>query len=364
MEAIGTLAGGIAHDFNNILTPLMGYAELALGRMAPDGPVRDDISQVLAAARRAVELVRQILAISRHDKIDAQVPVALDLLVKETVRFLRASFPANVEIGTRLEPGCPPVFGDSGQLQQVLINLCTNARDAMLPKGGVLDIAIESAEGPGGEPLVRLSVGDTGDGIPPGNLDRIFDPYFTTKPKGKGTGLGLAVTQGIVRGLGGRIHAESVVGRGSVFVVTLPASKGAVPLPQGEASSVVPRPGGGHVLVVDDEEAIRKLLARMLPTLGYGMTACSDAGEALALLRAAPSRFDAVLTDYTMPGMLGLDLAREVLRIRPDLPVPIGSGFAEGIDEEAVRKTGLSGFLSKPYTLAYLGDALGRAMGG
>ncbi|MBE0617649.1 MAG: PAS domain S-box protein, partial [Proteobacteria bacterium] len=330
MEAIGTLCGGIAHDFNNILTPIMAYADFALLRTPADNPVRDDLAQLLRSAERARDLVRQILVVSRPDDDGAQVPVNLHALVKETAKLLQASLPSSIEIRTDLTPGCGRVRGEPSRLHQVLLNLCTNARDAMGGKGGVLTLSLAratEAEIPRGETAanpprnwLKLAVSDTGPGIPPEVLERIFEPYFTTKPRGKGTGLGLAVARGAVAALGGEIRVRSTPGAGASFVVFLPEAPEEATLPSAPAG-VLLSGNGEQVLVVDDEAPIRVVAHKILTALRYRVTACATGAEALGAFRARPGGFALVVTDYTMPGMSGLDLASELLRDHPDLPV-------------------------------------------
>ncbi|NTU60266.1 MAG: PAS domain-containing protein, partial [Deltaproteobacteria bacterium] len=361
MEAIGTLAGGIAHDFNNILTPILMNAEMALRYLDDPDSARDALGEILVAAERAKDLVRQILTISRKEPDAPLAPVPLGPLVKEVAKFLAASLPSTIEIRTEVDPTCGAVVGDLSQLHQVLLNLCTNAGYAMQERGGVLTVALGHAPEKGDGRWLRLSVRDTGPGIPPAVLGRIFEPYFTTKPAGKGTGLGLAVVQGVVTNLGGTVSVESRPGEGTTFEVLLPEADRA-------ALSVVldlpeaPRGEGQRVLVVDDEPAIREVVERVLLSLGYRVTACAGSAEALAAFGADPGAFDAVLTDYTMPGMNGLDLAAELMRLRPDLPVLLGTGYAESVSEELVAARGLRALLMKPYTKQKIGEALRREL--
>jgi PAS domain S-box-containing protein len=365
MEAIGTLAGGIAHDFNNILTPVIAQTELALLELGNQESVRDRLNQVLKATRRATSLVSQILALSRKEEEGAPVPVKLDSLVKETTRFLRASLPATIEIRTNVDPTCGSVVGDVSQLHQVLLNLCTNAGYSMSERGGTLTVSLErSDEDPAGRAgrWLRLAVTDTGTGIQPELLGRIFEPYFTTKPTGKGSGLGLAVVHGIVTKLRGEIKVTSTPGVGSTFVVWLPEGKGEeeatrAPLPE------VPRGGGQHVLVVDDDDAVRTVLATMVGALGYRVTEAAGGKEALDVFRADPQAFDAVMTDHTMPGLTGLELVGELLALRPGLPVVLGTGFAENVSAESAAEAGVRALLMKPYNLRLLGQILREVLG-
>ncbi|NTU59521.1 MAG: PAS domain S-box protein [Deltaproteobacteria bacterium] len=361
MEAVGTLAGGIAHDFNNILTPVMAYAELALMQLEDGHPVRADVADLLAAAERARDLVRQILVISRKEAEEPLTPIPLGPLVNETTKFLRASLPANITLCTDLDPACGPVLGDLSQLHQVLLNLCTNAGHAMGEKGGVLTVSLHRQETRDGGRRVRLAVRDTGTGIPKETLGRIFEPYFTTKAAGKGSGLGLAVCHGIVTKLGGEIRVESKLGAGTTFEVLLPETSRAETVAS-DAPCEAPTGEGQRVLVVDDEPAVRDVVQRLLSALRYEVTVAADAAQGLEAFRATPEEFDAVLTDYTMPGMNGLALAGEVLKLRPGLAVLLGTGFAEAVSQEVVVDCGLRGLVMKPYTAHKLGEALRRAL--
>lgn len=366
MEAIGTLAGGIAHDFNNILTPIMAHAELALRHLQGDEPLAESLKAILGAAVRAAQLVRQILDIGRQEDQSVE-PVHLRPMVEEIAGFLRASLPTTIDIRTELAAGGDLVLGNPSRLHQVLLNLCTNARDAMAARGGVLTLGLDrvAPHATSGETgRLRVSVEDTGTGIPAELLDRIFDPYFTTKPRGKGTGLGLAVVQGIVRSLGGELRVQSAVGRGTRFEVLLPRADEAVeaPLPRvGEEASVA---AGRRVLLVDDEPAVRDVMAKMLTVLGCEVTACAEGREALRLLRERPDAFDLLLTDSTMPGLTGPELIAEASVVCPGLPAILATGFTEGLSEQAAAEAGAQTLLQKPFTRATFMAALRAALGG
>ncbi|NTU60371.1 MAG: PAS domain S-box protein, partial [Deltaproteobacteria bacterium] len=361
MEALGTLAGGIAHDFNNILTPIMAHAELSLLLLGDDHPVRENLRSLLDSAQRARDLVRQILAMTRRDADGPTEPVSLGLVVKEVAKLMRASLPANVEVLADVDPECGAVLGDVSQLHQVLLNLCTNAGYAMQERGGVLAVRLARATDDRGRPQVRLTVRDTGEGISPDVVGRIFEPYFTTKPVGKGSGLGLAVAHGIVTKLDGEIRVESEVGKGTIFEVLLPefAPKAPEEAPQDEE---MPKGGGKRVLVVDDEPSLRTVLGALLAVLDYRVVEAPGAAQALAAFGADPRGIDLVLTDYNMPGMNGLELAAELLRLRPDLPVVIGTGFAEAVTEKGAAERGLRGVILKPYTLRKMAQTLRQAL--
>lgn len=372
MEAVGTLAGGIAHDFNNLLTPILMHAELALGDLPPQSPTREDVIGVQRAAERAQKLVRQILTISRREDDAALVPMNLAPLLEETVQFLRASLPATIEIRTEVAPGCPPVLGDAGRLHQVLLNLCTNARDAMQERGGVLTLSLEHVAGDEPEPsraagdapprgFVKLAIRDTGTGISAEVKERIFEPYFTTKPRGKGTGLGLAVVHGIVVALGGELRVESTLGEGTTFELQLPATEPPAPSPQA-STAAPPRGRGERILLVDDVEAVRRVMRRVLAGLGYRVRDFSGAALALAAFCEAPDSFDLVLTDQTMPEMTGLELATALQVIRPDLPILLSTGFSEAVSAQTVKAQGLRGLVAKPISAQNLAELLRRVL--
>jgi PAS domain S-box-containing protein len=370
LQAIGTLAGGIAHDFNNILGAIIGYAEMAREDCPPGSNLSRDLDRVLEAGNRAASLVKQILAFSRQQGSE-QVSLEPGLIVKEIVKLLRPSLPSTIAISHRLGAR-RSVLVDPTQLHQVLMNLATNAFHAMEQSGGRLEIVVEDIDcdeadlvlhpgiAPG--PFVRLSVADTGPGIPAAIRERIFDPYFTTKAVGKGTGMGLAIVDGIVRGSGGFITCESEPGRGAVFAIALPAIAREAVVVGKEAE---PAAGGsGRILLVDDEEILIEMGRSMLERLGYQVTARSSSLEALATFQNDPHRFDAVLTDQTMPGMTGLDLARRMLQIRPDLPVILCTGYSNLVNEAQVKAYGIKGFAMKPLTKKEIATLLKGVLAG
>ena len=352
MEAIGTLAGGIAHDFNNILSAVIGYSDMAL-HDAPEGSMlRDNMEQVLQAGQRAKELVNLILAFSRKAE---QHPRLVDVtrVLDEVLSLLRASIPTTIEIRRRTASLQDPVLADPIQIHQIIMNLCTNAAHAMEEEGGVLEVDVETShEGPGPGRFVKLTVKDTGCGMDPDVMERIFDPYFTTKERGKGTGMGLAVVHGLVKAMGGAVHVDSRPGRGSVFEVLFPSSEGTV-ADDGDTKEELAR-GKERILFVDDEESLVKLGKRMLERLGYRVAATVDPLAALGMVREAPSSFDLVITDMTMPHMTGEMLAREIIRLRPDMPVILCTGYSEQMNEEKAVFLGVRRFLMKPLDMAEL----------
>jgi len=364
MEAIGTLAGGIAHDFNNILGAMMGYAELAKFKTA-DKKIHPYLEQILKACDRSRDLVKQILTFSRQQEQEKR-PVAVTPIVKEAMKLLRSSLPATVEIRQTYANRHDTVLADPTQIHQVLINLCTNALHAMRNREGVLDVRLEeqllSPEDPPYDPELRegaylkLTVSDTGEGIDPVLKDKIFDPFFTTKDAGEGTGLGLSVVYGIVKDYGGVIAVESEPSQGTVFTIYLPLLDADGRHEEKEMADI-PR-GRGRILLVDDEEPIASLGWEMLSSLGYEVAVRFSSHDALAAFRVHPERFDLVITDMTMPNMTGAGLAREMLKLRPDLPIILTTGFSERIDEEEAKKIGIREFLMKPVSLADLARAV------
>jgi PAS domain S-box-containing protein len=355
MEAVGRLAGGVAHDFNNILTGISGYTELVLDALEPGSQARADLEQVREATGRARALVGQILAFSRRDRPAAR-PVDLVAVTAEAVQLARAAIPSSITVVTRLEPGAKAVVVDPTQLHQVVLNLCANARDAIGERPGRIEVVVE----PHGADGVRLVVRDDGAGMDDETRAHLFEPYRTTKPVGRGHGLGLAVVHGIVTAAGGEVRVESAPGRGAVFEVLLPNVDAA----PAAAAMPAPAPGGGseRVLLVDDEPAVRRAARRLLQSLGYQVVTASDGEEALAALRADPAAFDVLVTDQTMPRLTGADLARAALALRPDLPVVLCTGYSEAVDEAAARALGARAFVAKPFDRASLGAAVRAAL--
>jgi len=371
MEAIGILAGGIAHDFNNILAAIIGYAEMAKRSLPQEsGSAGADIQQVLRAGLRARDLVKQILAFSRKGG-EERSPISLRPIVKEALNFLRASIPASVEIREDIDPDCGSILADPTNIHQIVVNLCTNAFHAMEATGGVLTVVMKNVELEAselaGEPdlspgqYVLLSVRDTGPGMTPDILSRIFDPYFTTKGVGKGSGMGLAVVHGIVKSYGGMVQVESVVGSGTVFRVYLPrVGKGEI---AAESVQEWTLPSGQErILYVDDEASIAEMGKAMLSGMGYRVTTSTNPLEALEEIRSRPGDFDLLITDQTMPKMSGMQLVREVWKIRPELPVILCTGYSSVIGEESAAVQGISHFLMKPLTMRVLTETVRKAL--
>jgi len=353
MQAIGTLAGGIAHDFNNILSPIVGYTEMALEEAHEESRFVNDLQQVLAAAHRAADLVRQILTVSRQQEHERS-HVRVGPIVKEAMKLLRASLPSTIDVQTSIRTQSDVVLADATQIHQVLMNLCTNAGHAMRREGGVLTVVLDSGDVsccpgaccPDNAPCLSLTVIDTGHGMEPEIADRAFEPYYTTKERGEGTGLGLAVVHGIVEGHDGRITVESEPGVGTTFQVCLPLAEAAEASPA-EDQAPLPR-GDERILLVDDEPALVRITQRMLEALGYRVTSFTRSAEALDAFAADPESFDLVVTDMTMPGMTGVELAKKLMSERPRAPIILCTGFSELITPEKAKRMGISEFLMKP----------------
>jgi PAS domain S-box-containing protein len=365
LEAIGTLAGGIAHDFNNILSAILGYAELALMEIHDSNLVTDSLQQIHKAGGRARDLVRQILTFSRKLPQERQ-PILLPPLLEDAARLLRAILPATIELRLSIQPECKPVLADSSQIHQVIMNLGTNAFHAMRATGGRLEfrlqpLQVEAGRSPWHPELSEgeyncLTVTDTGHGIEPETLNRIFDPYFTTKPYGVGSGLGLAVVHGIVQSYKGAVRVESQVGRGTTFRICLPCYED-TPVAMERETKELP-PGKGSILFVDDEETIVKMMSRSLGKLGYTVTAMTSSLSALAAFQQSPQAFDLVITDQTMPHLTGVHLTRELKKIRPDLPVILCTGFSEEATPEKAHAAGVTVHLYKPLSIHDLTRAI------
>jgi len=369
MEAIGTLAGGIAHDFNNILTAILGYAELMRGQVRGQSGVEERLAEISKAGVRAKDLVSQILTFSRRRE-HTRSPMSLGPAIDEALRLLRAAIPASIEIDAVVDPNLPPVLADATQIHQVVMNLASNAAAAMAGGPGrlrvrcsevELDAATATDAGVSAGRFVSLSIEDSGCGMPPEILERIFDPFFTTKGPGEGTGLGLSVVHGIVRAHEGVILVDSRVGEGSVFRIYFPALAEHEPL-RPRTRATTHEGHGEHVLCVDDEPALIELLRDQLIALGYRVTAHVSPLEALADFLAHPLDFDVMLTDLTMPGMSGADLAERILKVRPDLPIVMATGYGNVMTEDRARDMGLRPLLYKPFTMSVLGDAIQDAL--
>ena len=354
MESIGNLAGGIAHDFNNILSSVIGFAELALDEIEKGSQLEDYLQEIYTAGKRARDLVTQILTFSRQANEEIK-PVRISKIMEESTGFIRSSIPTNIEIEQSVNTDAL-VVGNPSLLQQLFLNLSSNASDAMENGGGTIRITISdivvdenSAQekdllGPGD--YVKITVSDTGSGIPPENINSIFEPYFTTKGPGKGTGMGLATVFGTVKKYGGSIDVESRLGKGTFFTILLPATK-IREAPKPHQTEILPQ-GTERILFVDDEPAIVKMGARILEGLGYSVTATTSSIEAIEVFEANPDDFDLVITDMTMPKMTGDNLAVELMKIRPGLPVILCTGYSNKISDETAFEMGIKAFAYKP----------------
>ncbi len=368
MEAIGTLAGGIAHDFNNILSAIMGYTELSIIEADEHATLKPMLEKILHASERAKDLVHQILTFSRQTEHEKR-PLQLNLVVKEALQLLRASLPAFIDIKKDLDCNAY-ILADPSQIHQVVMNLCTNAWHAMETDGGTLSVSIrettidaldsaglsEADEGP----YVVLTIEDTGRGIPPDMLDRIFDPYFTTKNIHKGTGLGLSVVHGIVTGSGGRITVNSKEEEGSEFKVLWPSFACSEPVLK--KTKTMSRGNNEHILFVDDEIFQTQMAEQMLTSLGYRVTACNDGIEALDLILNPKNTFDIVITDMIMPAMTGKVLAEKILDHRPGMPIILCSGHSEDMNPDIAREAGISHYLIKPVSMQALSHTIKAAL--
>ena len=355
METVGTLAGGIAHDFNNILGIIMGYAQMALLTPPEKTDMPRYLREILKASTRAKDLVKQILTFSRQSYQERN-PLLIKPLVEEALRMMRMSLPAAIEIRHNLKSGLSPVLSDPSQIDQVLMNLCTNAGHAMQDSGGVLEVKLDEWEINVGDPDLSidmkpgryqvLTVSDTGHGMDASVKERIFDPFFTTKGPGKGTGLGLSVVHGIIKSHGGKINCHSVPGKGTTFRVYFPTVKEA-PSESPEQFDSIPL-GRERILFVDDEAALVDIGKQMLQSLGYHVVTRTSSIEALEAFRTQPDQFDLLITDNSMPNMTGVELAKNIKRIRPDMPVILCTGFSETVSEEKVKALSITGFIMKP----------------
>ncbi|MGD8332112.1 MAG: response regulator [Desulfobacterales bacterium] len=356
IQAIGTLAGGIAHDFNNILFPIVGYTELTMDEVPEDSVAHNNLEEILKAANRAKELVKQILTFSRQSGQERK-PVEIQQVIKEALKLLRASIPASIEIVHDIDENCSPVMGDATQIHQIIINLCTNAYQAMQDGGGKLEVILkekyigyqQTTQKIGMQPgkHVQLLVKDEGCGMDASVLERIFEPYYTTKEQGKGTGLGLSVIHGIIKNHRGDITAASTPGKGTVFTVYLPVIEDGDVKEEFEPVNGTEK-GTERILLIDDEEQIVSMERQMLENLGYQVTSRTDSGEALKEFSKHPENYDLVITDMTMPRMSGDELAKKLLDIKPDIPVILCTGFNEDITEEKALEMGIQKFIMKP----------------
>ncbi len=369
MEAIGNLAGGIAHEFNNVLGIIIGNVELAIEDLEQWHPVTENLSEIKLASLRAKDVVKQLLSFSRKMDIKRE-PVDIRIIVKETLKLLKASLPSSIQVRENLPEAVDTVVADPTQIHQLLINLCTNAAHAMGENGGSLTIELSNvtldftaaSKHPDLKPgdYVRFSVSDTGHGIPVNLLDKIFDPYFTTKDVTQGTGMGLAVVHGIVKTHNGAIDVASNVGMGTAFHIYFPASKEKARL---EVRTAKKGPTGSEkILLVDDEISIVNVCRRNLERLGYTVSSETDPVRIIERFRSTPYAYDLVILDMTMPRLTGDRLAQELLKIRPDIPIVICTGFSEKLTPEKVRQLGIKGLMTKPIERDDLADTVRKVL--
>ena len=368
MESIGNLAGGIAHDFNNILSSVIGFAELSLEEVEKGTHLEDNLQEIFMAGKRAKDLVRQILAFARQSG-DELKPIQVDMIAAEALKFIRSSIPTTIEIRQTIESDSL-IKGNATQVHQVLMNLFTNAAHAMEDEGGILEFSLKdvvrhrSADGkypdlrPGN--YIEIKVSDTGAGIAPDIIGSIFEPYFTTKGPGEGTGMGLAMVHGIVESYGGKILVDSEPGQGTLFTIYLPLARKRHE-DHAYRPETLPR-GQERILLVDDEASIAKMGRQILEGLGYTVTTRVSSVEAIALFRTRPDDFDLVITDMTMPDLTGDKLTVELIKIRPDIPVILCSGYSKKISDESVAEIGIKAFAYKPIVKADLAKTVRKVL--
>ncbi|MBU1628441.1 PAS domain S-box protein [bacterium] len=356
MEALGTLAGGIAHDFNNILSAIMGYTELVIMDLPPNSKDEDRLNEVVKASLRAKDLVKQILTFSRQSDKERK-PINITYVLKEVLKLLRASLPSTIEISQKIDCKHETIMGDPVEIHQVIMNLCTNAAQAMHEKGGKLEVKLINIDINSENKLqhpdlsqgsyIQLSVSDTGKGIDKDIIERIFDPYFTTKKKSGGTGLGLAVVHGIVESYRGAISVQSNTSSGTTFKVYFPKIEAFEDNIKIESEEHIPF-GNEKILFIDDEQCLVNVNKDFLERLGYSVTTRASSIEALGLFKNQPDRFDLVITDQTMPNLTGIALAKEIINIRPDIPIILCTGFSKAIPRKNLESMGIKELILKP----------------
>jgi len=355
MESIGNLAGGIAHDFNNLLFPIIGMSEMLLDDLPENSLEYENTKEILHAGKRAGDLVKQILAFSRQSE-HKMIPVRVQNILKEVLKLSRSTIPANIEIHQDIQQDCGLVMADQTQIHQIAMNLITNASHAVENKNGIIDIELKEFVLKNNDlpdsilksgQFIRLSVSDNGTGMSQHIVHKIFEPYFTTKEQGKGTGLGLAVVYGIVKEHGGDIKVYSEFGKGTTFNIYLPLMKKSSEIATIEEETKTST-GTERILLVDDEVSVAKLEGQMLSRLGYQVSVETKSNSALKTFKAKPDSFDLVISDMTMPDRTGDQLTKEILSIKPETPIIICTGFSERINKEQAEILGVKGFLMKP----------------
>lgn len=375
LESLGVLAGGIAHDFNNILAAIIGLTDMSIQAFS-DGPpdideILEDLRESLGAAHRAKDLVKQILAFSRQSGEEHE-PLFLHVIAHEVLSLIRASVPSSIRVVDSIDPHSGMVMANPTQMHQVIMNYCTNGLQAMAERDGILEVRLEdvditrrfAATNPKLRPgaYVKLTVSDRGHGMTPSVARRIFDPFFTTKGPGEGAGMGLAMVYGIVADHGGAVLVDSVLGQGTVFSTYLPRIDAVAHRDKTRGASL-PR-GSERILVIDDEQPVRRFCERALTQLGYTVHAAGHPADALAYIKADPDAYDIIMTDHHLPDMSGVNLARRILKIRPDLPVILFTGFSQNVDSNDIRKAGIREVVAKPVIISQLAETLRRVLEG
>jgi signal transduction histidine kinase/DNA-binding response OmpR family regulator len=369
MESLGLLAGGIAHDFNNILFAIQGNIQITLYSLSEDSPLRSHLDEAMKALNRAKEMVKHILAFSRQSEAEKK-PVKVQFIIKEVVRLLNSSIPSTITIHQNIDSDAGPVYADPSQIHQILMNLATNAFHAMENDGGHFELNLDQVEMSSDEltlhpdiqpgKYIKLTINDTGQGINPEIMGKIFDPYFTTKAIGKGSGLGLSLVHGIVKNHRGAITVDSQPGKGTVFTILLPAIEETIVNKRKEKTDALYL-GKESILFVDDDESIARMMARMLKKIGYQVEVRTNPVEALALFKEKSDQFDIVITDMTMPQMTGDNLAEKMREIRHDIPIIICTGYSSLIDEDKSKKMNMF-FIMKPITIVDIGKMIRKAL--
>ncbi len=372
MEAVGTLAGGIAHDFNNILTAILGYSEMARLQLPPDHRIGKNLDQVILGVNRATDLVQQILTFSRQEEEKLQ-PLHVQYIIKEALKLLRASLPTTIQLKTQIMTNCHPILANPIQIHQVLMNLCSNAKDAIGEASGTLSVSLTEIEvtedgAIKGCPQIisgaylDLEIRDTGCGMDDLTLSKLFDPFFTTKEKGKGTGLGLAVVHGIIKQHNGEITVSSKPAQGTIFNIYLPVIDEEYEVVEQDKIEDIPQGNGERILFVDDEPVIANMMQESLESLGYFVTVFTRSVEALEAYQKNPGDFDLVITDMTMPEMTGVDLTKKLLALQPGLPIILCTGFSEAVNETKAKALGVREYIKKPVEQLVLAKTVKKAL--
>lgn len=366
MEAVGTLAGGVAHDFNNVLTPIIGYSEIIRLKLQSesfgDNAVFEYLNEILRASKRAKSLVEQVLTFSRSMEKKAVLQY-MHPIIKEVLKLMRVTLPSTIVIKEEIDEGCGRVMIDPVQMHQVLINLCTNASHSIGQKHGELIVRLRMADQRFEEgQWLELSVVDNGSGIEPEYMERIFEPYFSTKEKASGTGMGLAMVHGIVKGQGGQITVESEVGKGTTFRIFLPVAYQETSVDEVVELAAL-KGGTGQILLVDDEDQVVQVTGEILKNLGYSVTGKTSPKDALKTFTDNPDKFDLVITDLTMPELTGLELSAQIKKIRNDIPLILITGYSDQVSREAAQQSGINEYCMKPISMRALSTVIDKFLG-